>query len=67
MGRFSGHNGDKGRRVQPPPDIFGHQTPDHKDLGIATAADTSGYGFHVQQVGTVDWSAIGAMSKGTDT
>jgi len=32
------------------PDTFSHGTPDHKDLGIATAADTSGYAFHVRQV-----------------
>ncbi|MDP3761987.1 MAG: hypothetical protein Q8R01_15880, partial [Ramlibacter sp.] len=69
MGLWSGRNGDKGRRIKPPPTFFRRKAPDAEELGIPPARDEdddpSTWPLHVKPVGLIRWPVILGWARGT--
>lgn len=65
MGRWSGFNGARGRRVKAPPSLFPRQAPQSADLGLpadydGTQDDFEGWTLHAHHVTPVDLPAVRA-------
>lgn len=71
MGRWSGFNGERGRRVRAPPSLFPRQAPPSSELGLQDDYDGTQDAFkdwtlHAHAVSTVNLPAVRASIESDD-
>lgn len=67
MGPYSGYGGDRrGRRTEPPPQLFSYQPPSRQALGLGRRDDNPEWPLHVKRVTLLDLDGISSQVECTE-